>query len=87
MAELARIVIADDDEAFFHSTAELLSGRGYNCCYAASVGAARDLLAEGDVSVLIADITMPGNQELELVRELPAICARASSKPWARGKI
>ena len=73
MAEQQRVVIADDDETFFHSTAEVLSRQGYDCSHASNVEAARDLLAQGDVAVLIADVAMPGNKELELVRDLPAI--------------
>jgi len=67
MAELGRVVIADDDETFFRSTAELLEREGYRCSYAPSAVVARNMLREGGVGLLIADDSMPGNTNLELV--------------------
>jgi DNA-binding response OmpR family regulator len=72
MMELGQIIIADDEE-FFLSTAELLRREGYNCTHASNVAAARDALLAGGICLLIAGMPMPGNQELELVEELPEI--------------
>lgn len=77
--EHARILIADDEETFRLATAALLRQKGYVCdCAQDSEEAARFLSDSYDL--LIADIRMPGNMELELLRfvhdempELPVV--------------
>jgi CheY-like chemotaxis protein len=70
MEALGRILIADDEEVFLESTADLLREEGYQCdCVADAPSAARKL-REGRYDVLIADIKMPGNPNLELVRQV-----------------
>lgn len=65
----ARILIADDEETFRLSTAALLRQSGYLCdCAQDSAEAARRL--EESYDLLIADIRMPGNTELELLRSV-----------------
>ncbi|MFQ5964144.1 MAG: response regulator [Candidatus Scalinduaceae bacterium] len=73
MSELGRILIADDEETFLHSTADLLRREGYACDCVPDAGVAIEKLRENSYDVLIADIHMPGNPELELVRELPKV--------------
>lgn len=69
----ARILIADDDTTFLQTTADLLSNAGYRCECVRDGLAAATLLSERDFELLIADIRMPGNENLELIREHPKI--------------
>ena len=71
MSELGRILIADDDETFLRSTADLLRKEGYECDCAADAQAASEMLGASHYDLLIADIRMPGNGQLEFVRSLP----------------
>jgi len=73
MAELGRILIADDEETFLHSTARLLRREGYQCACASDATAVAEMLGAADYDLLIADIRMPGNQELELIQDLPGL--------------
>lgn len=73
MADLGRILIADDEETFLHSTADLLRREGYECHCVSDGIAAAEALHSGDYELLIADIKMPGNPQLELIRDLPRI--------------
>jgi DNA-binding response OmpR family regulator len=69
-----RILIADDEELFLDSTAGLLRKEGYECACVKDGATADDMLRSGNFDLLIADIRMPGNPGLELirrVRELP----------------
>ena len=68
--ELLRILIADDEETFLYSTADLLRREGYHCDTAPDATTAAPLVARGDYDVVIADIRMPGNSELQFVQEL-----------------
>jgi DNA-binding response OmpR family regulator len=70
MAELGRILVADDEETFLYSTADLLRREGYECdCVSDGIGAA-EALRSNNYDLLIADIKMPGNPQLELIRDL-----------------
>jgi len=73
MTEPGRILIADDEETFLFSTADLLRREGYHCDCAADAPTAAELLRRGVYDLLIADIKMPGNPKLELIHELPRI--------------
>jgi len=64
-----RILIADDDDTFLQTTADLLRREGFDCACASSAAEATALLAEREFDLLIADIRMPGNEGLELIRE------------------
>ncbi len=75
MAEPSRILIADDDESFLYSTADLLRREGYECTCALEARTAREMLGKTRYDLLIADIRMPGNSDLELIKELPQIAA------------
>jgi DNA-binding response OmpR family regulator len=73
MTDQGRILIADDDETFLHSTADLLRREGYECTCAIDAQAAAEELSSGEFDLLIADIKMPGNPNLELVKDLPRL--------------
>ena len=65
-----RILLADDEDTFLRSTARLLRGEGYECDCAHDGIVAADMLSKADYDLLITDIKMPGNSNLELVRDL-----------------
>jgi DNA-binding response OmpR family regulator len=67
---LGTVLVADDDPLTRSSTAELLRAAGYECREAADAATATAALAAGECDLLVADIQMPGNSQLELVREL-----------------
>lgn len=71
-----RILIADDEETFLRATADLLRGQGYDCHTAADGMAAADLLRQLEFDLVIADIKMPGNAELELVKSMSELETR-----------
>jgi CheY-like chemotaxis protein len=71
MEHPGRILIADDEETFLLSTADLLRKEGYECdCVTDAIMAAEKIRSE-EYDLLIADVKMEGNVKLELVRELP----------------
>ena len=73
MADQGRILIADDEETFRNSIADLLRQTGYQCDCAPDAIVAAELLRSAEYDLLIADIKMEGNFELEFIRELPQI--------------
>jgi ActR/RegA family two-component response regulator len=73
MTDQGRILIADDEETFLNSMADLLRQRGYQCDCAPDAIVAAELLRSADYDLLIADIKMQGNFELEFIRALPQI--------------
>lgn len=73
MEASGRILLADDEETFLQSTADLLRREGYECTCVEDGHAAVAMLRKGEHDLLIADIKMPGNPELELVRGLQDI--------------
>jgi len=70
METLGRILIADDEEVFLEATADLLRAEGYQCDCVPDAPSAAQKLREGRYDVLVADIKMPGNPDLELVRQV-----------------
>jgi DNA-binding response OmpR family regulator len=73
MIENGRILLADDEQIFCDSTAELLRREGYICDCVPDAQAAIEKLKQQTYDLLIADIKMPGNPNLELIKELPKI--------------
>lgn len=73
MSNHNRILIADDEETFLEAHADLLRDEGYECDCARSAAAAKAMLRQSQYDLLIADIRMPGNDELEFIEELPGI--------------
>jgi DNA-binding response OmpR family regulator len=72
MSSAARILIADDEEFFLHATADLLAREGYECVCASDGHAAAQRLKSEEFDLLIVDIRMPGNLDLQLVKEISA---------------
>ena len=70
MEELGRILVADDEEVFLSSTADLLRREGYYCDCVPDGPSAALKLRENRYDLLVADIKMPGNPDLELVKEV-----------------
>ncbi|MGR3293032.1 MAG: response regulator [Candidatus Scalindua sp.] len=73
MNKLGRLLIADDEETFLKSTADLLRREGYECDCASDANGVLKMLKSSMYDLLITDINMPGNHELELLKELPEI--------------
>ena len=73
MSQSGRILIADDEETFLRSTADLLRREGYDCDCVPDAKTSIEKLKKANYDVLIADIKMPGNPKLELIQQLPRI--------------
>jgi DNA-binding response OmpR family regulator len=73
MAELGRILVADDEETFLQSTGDLLRREGYYCDCVPDAATAMEKLKNNNYDLLIADIKMPGNPDLELIRDMPSV--------------
>ncbi len=70
MTEEGRVLLADDEDTFARATAALLTQNGFPCETVPDAEAARAKLAGGGYDLLLADINMPGNPKLELVRDV-----------------
>ncbi len=70
------ILIADDEEVFLESTTDLLSREGYECDNALDSSTVLEKIKTTRYDLLIADINMPGNKELELIKEYTKIGER-----------
>jgi DNA-binding response OmpR family regulator len=69
MNSIGSVLIADDEDTFRQSTAYLLRERGYACDCAADGPEALRLFRQNDYDLLVADIGMPGNTDLSLIRQ------------------
>ncbi len=78
MADRARVLLADDEVHFQQAVAELLREEGFYCDPVGDAYAALSLLEASDYDVLIADIKMPGNLNLEFVRQVAEQAPRIS---------
>ena len=67
MKDPSRVLLADDEDLFRDTTADLLRKAGYACDCASDAAEAAGLIASTRYDVLISDIKMPGNAELQLV--------------------
>src|SRR5947209_20368437 len=70
MSDMARILIADDEETFLQSMGALLRREGYACDCVRDARGAATALEQATYDLLITDIYMPGNAELVFLREL-----------------
>ncbi len=70
MASPAKILLADDEKTFLHSTADLLRDQGYDCDCAIDAEEASALLQRTEYDLLISDINMPGNGQLEFLNAI-----------------
>jgi len=73
MADLGRILVADDEENFLMATKEILQDKGYQCDCAADADMAAKMLESTEYELLISDIRMPGNGKLEFIKTLPQL--------------
>jgi DNA-binding response OmpR family regulator len=65
-----RILIADDEPTFLASTAELLRREGFTVDTVEEGAAALDAISAAPYDLLITDLEMPGNADLDLVRQV-----------------
>lgn len=70
MEHSPRLLLADDEKTFLLATADSLRQEGYFCDTALDAPTAASLLRANHYDVLIADIKMPGNPNLELIRQV-----------------
>lgn len=70
MNQLGHILVADDDEVFRNATIAVLKLRGFEAEGARDAAEAVRMLQAGAFDLLIADIHMPGNRDLEMLRDL-----------------
>ncbi len=70
MSDIGRILVADDEDTFLKATADLLRGRGYECNCANDAKVVAEMLRATKYDLLITDINMPGNKDLELIKDL-----------------
>jgi FixJ family two-component response regulator len=75
MSDVARILIADDEETFLQSMGALLRREGYACDCVRDAREAAAALEKVAYDLLITDIYMPGNAELEFLHDLQSRCA------------
>jgi CheY-like chemotaxis protein len=73
MESLGLVLIADDDAEFRRVTARLLERMGFGWLEASDAAGVFGQLASDQVDVLLCDIGMPGNDQLELTRELAVV--------------
>jgi CheY-like chemotaxis protein len=64
-----RILIADDEDLFLKPTAEILRAHGYHCDCVHRAEEAAEQLGRAAYDLLIMDINMPGNHNLEFLRQ------------------
>lgn len=64
------VLVVDDDEPFRYTTVEILKRKGFAAEAASTADEATVKLQNEHFDVVIADIVMPGNEELEFAREL-----------------
>lgn len=67
----AKILIADDEEVFLHPTSLFLGKHGYQCDCVRSAEEAAAALDKSAYDLLVIDINMPGNTNLEFLRNQP----------------
>jgi len=70
MTDAGRILLADDEPTFLEATADLLRAEGYACETVQDAEAALAAVGAGSFDLLISDLEMPGNADLQLVRQI-----------------
>ena len=68
---VSRILIADDEDIFLEPTALFFRSHGYLCDCVRNTEEAAAALAKTPYDLLIIDINMPGNTNLEFLRDRP----------------
>jgi CheY-like chemotaxis protein len=69
-ARRGTVLVVDDEPTFRETTEALLQRAGYETCTAADGEQALACVAARPVACVVADLRMPGNDDLELVRAL-----------------
>jgi YesN/AraC family two-component response regulator len=69
-----KILFVDDDVQFREGLGKRLKRTGFECDFAGTA-AAEELLRAKEYDVLLADINMPGNVDLELIKAIPVVSA------------
>ncbi len=64
-----RILIADDEDIFLIPTSKILEAHGYMCDCVHTVQEAEECLKKNRYDLLMIDINMPGNRNLEFLRD------------------
>ena len=65
---MKRVLIADDEPLFARTTAQYLRTRGFDARCVSDGLEALEILKREETDVLVADLDMPGNRQLELLR-------------------
>lgn len=67
---MVRVLLADDEETFALTTAELFRHHGHACTPVQCGQAALDELSRSDYDVLVTDVAMPGGDDLSFLRSV-----------------
>jgi two-component system, NtrC family, response regulator PilR len=67
-----RILIVDDEKGMRDLLSIMLKKEGYAVLQAESVDRAREVVARGDLDLVISDISMPGSSGLEVLKQSKA---------------
>ena len=70
---LGSILMADDEDTFLMSTADLLRNAGYECDCVSDATSALRKLQDKSYDLLISDIKMPGNSELSFIKKVASL--------------
>jgi DNA-binding response OmpR family regulator len=70
MTQAGRILLADDEPTFLNATADLLRGEGFECVPVRDGDSALAAALQQPFDLLISDIEMPGNSDLQLIRQV-----------------
>jgi DNA-binding response OmpR family regulator len=70
MADNGNILFADDDQIFLYAASLHLTQAGFTCTLCHSAAEVINALQNGHYDILISDIQMPGNESLQLVKQL-----------------
>ena len=71
MASQGNLLLADDEEMYLTTLAQLLRMHGFTVTCCGSVPEARELLEKHRYDLLVSDIQMPGGPVLDLVKRIP----------------
>jgi DNA-binding NarL/FixJ family response regulator len=73
MTPLGRVLIADDEETFLMATADLLRREGFEVETVRDGETALERVRTASYDLLISDLEMPGNEDLDLVRQVAEV--------------
>ena len=68
-----RILVADDEVLVGNVLTKLLQASGYECEWVPDAAETIQALSRSRFDLLIADVNMPGNRHLELIKQLPSV--------------